>query len=305
MRLQPGAILLVMVALPLLVVFSTRQFRSVATDARMSTATSLPMTDPTATPRLLTATPAATATATPAPTRTPRPGRMAVAGPEYVPVLMYHYIRVADENADPVGYRLSILPERFAEQMAWLQEHAYTPMRMDDLAACLRGQQDCPDQPVALTFDDGYADAATEALPILNAYGFKATFYIVPGFVGRPGYMSWEQIELLHNSGMEIGSHTMNHADLTGLEDVKAIRNELVQSREVLEQRLGAPVRSFCYPAGSYAPQIMEEVRRAGYTNAVITAPGDQIGNLYEIPRRRVLGGETIAGFPWYMLPVE
>lgn len=305
MRLQPGAILFVMVALPLLILFGTQQFRSVSTGAFMSTATPLPTTEPTATPRVATATPASTATPAPAPTRTPLPGRMAVAGPEYVPVLMYHYIRVADEHADPVGYRLSILPERFDEQMAWLQENDYTPMRMDQLAACLRGRQECPEQPVALTFDDGYADAATAALPILNAYGFKATFYIVPGFVGRPGYMTWEQIELLYNSGMEIGSHTMTHADLTGLEDIKAIRSELVQSREVLEERLGVPVQSFCYPAGSYSPAIMEQVRLAGYTNAVITAPGNQIGSLYEIPRRRVLGGETIAGFPWYMLPVE
>lgn len=305
MRYQPGAILLVMVALPLLILFGVQQLRSGSTSARVVLATPFPTIAPTMTPQSATATPIATATSTPVPTSTPRPSRMAVAGPDYVPVLMYHYIRVADENADPVGYRLSILPERFDQQMAWLQENAYTPMRMDDLAACLRGQQDCPDQPVALTFDDGYADAATAALPILNRYGFKATFYIVPGFVGAPGYMSWEQIELLHNSGMEIGSHTMTHADLTGLTEISAIRKELVQSREVLEERLGVPVRSFCYPAGSYSAHISEQVRLVGYTNAVTTLPDNQIGNLYEIPRRRVLGGETIAGFPWYMLPVE
>jgi peptidoglycan/xylan/chitin deacetylase (PgdA/CDA1 family) len=301
--------LLAIAILPLLALLAfVPEFRSVPMAAFAPTPTATP---PPSTP---TPTPSSTATRMPTATRTPRPSatptvtatpsRLADADAAYVPVLMYHYIRTVDEQADPMGYRLSITPERFAEQMEWLRDNDYTPMRMDALSACLRGLTRCPENPVALTFDDGYTDAATEALPVLEEQGFVATFYVVVNFVGKPGYMTWEQIELLRDSGMEIGSHTVNHFDLTGLE-LDAAQDEIVTSRQLLEERLEVPVVSFSYPVGSYNSALAGVVRSAGYTNAVIVMPGDSITHMYEIPRRRVLGGESIAGFPWYMVPVE
>lgn len=222
----------------------------------------------------------------------------------YVPILMYHYIRDVGEAADPMGFRLSVRPDRFAEQMAWLAAEGYQPVRMHDLAGCLRAQQPCPRRPVALTFDDGYADAATAALPVLRRYGFPATFYIVTEFVGQPGYLSWEQIAELRDAGMEIGSHTLSHAGLSGLAR-EAARVEIVRSKAILEERLGIEVYSFSYPAGDYTDEIAAIVREAGYSNAVITLAADRPRGLYELPRRRVLGGETIAGFPWYFIPAS
>lgn len=222
---------------------------------------------------------------------------------EYIPILMYHYVREVAEELDPMGFRLSVTPERFAEQMEWLHDNDYTPVRLDQLAACLRNTEPCPDRLVALTFDDGYEDSASAALPILKRYRFPATFFIVPAFVDQPGYMSWEQIEQLRDNGMEIGSHTLIHADLTGL-SVEAARHEIEASRAFLEERLGVPVRSFCYPAGSYTPLISGMVRQAGYTSAVTASPLTGYNHMYQLARRRVLGGETIAGFPWYMTPL-
>ncbi len=301
--------LLAIAMLPLLALLAfVPAFRSVPMAAFAPTPTATP---PPATPTVMSS---STATSTPTATRTPRPSatptvtatpsRLADADAGYVPVLMYHYIRTVDEQADPLGYRLSITPERFDEQMEWLRDNDYTPIRMDTLSACLRGLTRCPQNPVALTFDDGYTDAATEALPILKKYGFVATFYVVVNFVGEPGYMTWEQIELLRDSGMEIGSHTINHFDLTGL-DLATAHDEIATSRQLLAERLEVPVVSFSYPVGSYTTALADMVRSAGYTNAVIVLPGNRITHMYEIPRRRVLGGESIAGFPWYMVPVE
>ena len=222
----------------------------------------------------------------------------------YVPILMYHYIREVHESDDPVGFRLSVQPARFAEQLAWLAAEGYEPLRMADLAACLRAERACPPRPMALTFDDGYADAATKALPILRHYGFSATFYIVTEFVGQPGYLTWEQVKELHEAGMEIGSHTLSHAALTGLSLAQA-RVELVRSKTILERRLGIPIESFSYPAGEHNAELAELVRELGYSNAVITLAANLPQNLYTLPRRRVLGGETIAGFPWYMVPAS
>lgn len=276
--------------------------------ALVSPATSTPTATATRVPATATALPSATATRTPTSTPTPvptptaTPSLLAEPGTDYIPVLMYHYVRVVDETRDPLGYRLSVAPERFAEQMAWLHAHGYTPLRMNELAACVRGQQPCPPQAVALTFDDGYEDMATAALPILQQYGFPATFYIIVNFVGYPGYMSWEQIEQLRDAGMEIGAHTLTHADLTGLPPERAWI-EIEQSRMVLEERLGMPITSFSYPAGSHNAELVEMVYAAGYNNAVTTLPETEIVHMYKIPRRRILGGETIAGFPWYLAP--
>lgn len=233
----------------------------------------------------------------------PTPGLRAPLEPPYTPILMYHYIRNVDEAADPLGFRLSVQPDRFAEQMAWLKAHGYETVLMRDLAACLRGERRCPPQAVALTFDDGYADNATAALPTLRRYGFRATFYVVAGFIGRDGYLSWEQLELLRDSGMEIGAHTVSHVDLAALELAEA-QAEIERSRATLERRLGIKVVSFSYPAGSYTPAVARAVRAAGFTSAVTAGPGESMRRLYELPRRRVLGGETIAGYPWYFLPM-
>lgn len=296
--------------LPLIVVGAAAQ--SVwPSQATISNVTSTPLAS-TKTPIVPTATPQPTAQPTPRPAAgvaaqvsaaEQAPSRLAKRQVDYIPILMYHYIRTVDETADPVGFRLSVTPERFAEQMGWLAENDYTPIRMDEVADCLRAKTECPRKPVVLTFDDGYADAATEALPILKRYGFTATFYIIVDFIDTPGFLSWRQVRQLHTSGMEIGSHTLSHADLTGLNPQQAQR-EIERSKIMLEQRLGTPMRSFSYPAGSYSPLHVGMARRAGYTNAVTTSPLIGFKHMYTLSRRRVLGGDAIEGFPWYMAPV-
>jgi peptidoglycan/xylan/chitin deacetylase (PgdA/CDA1 family) len=221
----------------------------------------------------------------------------------YVPILMYHYIREVDEAADPLGFRLSVRPDRFARQMAWLKRNGYSSITMAELAKCLRGEQACPRRPVALTFDDGYSDAATAALPILRRYGFTATFYIVTGLVDQPGYLTRQQVGELHAAGMEIGSHTLSHADLTGL-PIEQARREIYWSKLILQEWLGSDVVSFSYPAGQYNAELAAIVHEVGYSNAVSTLPGKRPRELYELPRRRVLGGETVAGFRWYFAPI-
>ncbi len=308
---KPGIRLGLIILLPvlLLVAYAWQSQSGGVRFALLSPATPTATATATRPPATATAQPSATVTrtATSTPTRTPTPtatpGLLAEPRTDYIPVLMYHYVRTVDETQDPLGYRLSVAPARFAEQMAWLHAHDYTPVRMDALAACLRAHQPCPSQPVALTFDDGYEDMATEALPILQQYGFQATFYIIVNFVGHPGYMSWEQIEQLRDAGMEIGAHTLTHADLTGLNPEQAWI-EIEQSRIMLEERLGIPVTSFSYPAGSHNAELADMVHAAGYSNAVTTLPEKAIVHMYKIPRRRILGGETIAGFPWYLVPL-
>ena len=180
--------------------------------------------------------------------------------------------------------------------MAWLHEQGYTAMRMDAVARCLSGETPCPARAVALTFDDGYADAFTAALPVLQRYGFTATFYIVSGFVGQPGYMGWEQLAALRDAGMEIAAHTVDHSDLTTLDPATA-DYEIVQSKADIERQLGITVVSFCYPTGLYNWSIEELTRAAGYLSATTTRWDGDYSDLMALPRRRISGGTAVEGF--------
>lgn len=231
-----------------------------------------------------------------------QPSLFVATDPDNTLILMYHYIRDVDPDEDELGYNLSISPELFEEHLIWLQENQYTPVRMDTLAACLRGEEACPERAVALTFDDGYEDAATIAFPILQRYDFPATFYIISGRVGQEGYMSWEQIRMLHEHGMEIGSHTISHPDLT-LTDQDVLEKQLVQSRATLEKHINVPVQSFCYPFGFYDDATVEAVRNAGYTNAVTTYASRTFERMYELPRYRLIGGDNSETLAIYAPP--
>lgn len=212
-----------------------------------------------------------------------------------VPILMYHYIRTVDAAADPLGYNLSVTPENFEQQIAWIQQQGYSGVTMAVAQRCMRGGG-CPARAIALTFDDGYEDAYTAALPILQRYGMRATFYIVNSFVGQPGYMTWEQLALLRDAGMEIGAHSVSHLNLTTLDQASAA-DEIGRSKADLESRLGVSVASFCYPAGFYDANIEALVAAAGYANATTTRWDADYSDVLALPRRRVAGDTTLDGF--------
>lgn len=239
--------------------------------------------------------------ASPTPSRAISTGPTAAPGSlTRLPILMYHYIRRADPAGDPAAYGLSVAPEQFAAQLDWLAREGYTTLRMDEALACLGGAPGCPARPVALTFDDGYMDAYTAALPLLRERGMVATFYIVGGFVGQPGYMGTDELRALHAAGMQLGAHSMRHLDLTTLGADEALR-ELTTSRAVVEAVTGAPATSFCYPAGRFTAETRALVARAGFTSAVTTQVSDDFGDPLLLPRVRVDGAADLEGFGWLL----
>jgi peptidoglycan/xylan/chitin deacetylase (PgdA/CDA1 family) len=211
---------------------------------------------------------------------------------------MYHYVRSVDASIDPLGYELSVAPDLFATHIAWLAQNGYQGIRLDQMIRCWQNQPICPPKPVVITFDDGYRDAASAALPILRQYGFLATFYIVPNFIDQPGYLTWAEVASLRDAGMEIGSHTLDHVMLTRTAPEEVAR-QVRESKLVLEQRLGISVSSFCYPVGDYDGYSIEAVRAAGYGNAVTTRWDTNYSELLALPRRRVAGGTTAEELGW------
>lgn len=201
-----------------------------------------------------------------------------------VPILMYHYIRVADP-ADTLGVALSVTPQNFDNQMKWLKDNNFESMKLADLTdpdrkviSQIIGQNK---KPVIVTFDDGYDNAATIATPTLKKYGFIGTFFIIRDFVGRPEYATQAQIDEMVANGMEIGSHTLDHLDLSKISLDRA-------KKQIVDSKLTA--ETFCYPSGKYTPEVVNLVKEAGYVAAVTTHPGvaNQDSDLFQLPRVRI-----------------
>jgi len=222
------------------------------------------------------------------------PGRLLV----HVPILEYHYIRVNPDPRDQLGFNLSVTPTNFKAQMSWLSAHHYHAIDLADLRAYFAGQVYLPSRPVVLTFDDGYEDFYATAWPILLALGLRGVSYVVPGFLGRRGYMTAAQVGQLDRAGIEIGSHTVHHVDLTRA-DPLTLRIELEASKGDLERLLGHPVLDLCYPSGRFDQAVEAAVAAAGYQSATTEQPGTSHSWADRLAwtRVRVAGGEQLPAF--------
>lgn len=208
----------------------------------------------------------------------------------YAPVLNYHHI--ADITPSSSYY---VSPKIFEQQMDWLNNKGYHFISYDHLYAAMAENGTLPKKPIVISFDDGVLDQYTNALPILNAYKIQAIFFIEIRNIGKADGMNWEQIRELISNGMTIGSHTINHNDLTQM-DEKTLAYEVEESKKILEQNLGIPIKFFAYPGGVYDQTAIEAVKKAGYVSAVNTVYStiQKIVNpddLYKIRRLRVGNG--------------
>ncbi len=196
-------------------------------------------------------------------------------------VLNYHKI-------DHTFISLSVQPEDFDNQMKYLHDNGYHTITPDELYEALAGNGQLPENPVLITFDDGYEDNYTNAYPILKKYGFKATIFVVTGFLDRhkKGYLSWDQAREMNQNGINIESHTVNHKSMTDLTDDE-LRSELVNSKKKAETELGHEVNYVAYPTGTYNLHIAQMVKEAGYKAAFTIKYGnvDKASNIFALER--------------------
>jgi peptidoglycan/xylan/chitin deacetylase (PgdA/CDA1 family) len=192
-----------------------------------------------------------------------------------VPILMYHRIDVLRPSLPAITRSLTVAPADFAAQMRWLAAHGYHAVTQQQLFAALEHGARLPAKPILITFDDGYRDVLANAAPVLRRLGLPATAYVITSRISGSdvSFLSWAQLHALEQDGVEIGSHTVHHAELPQLTDPAALQ-ELIQSRLVLERHLGHPVQWFAYPAGRFDARAEMLVRQAGYVLAVTTKPG-------------------------------
>ena len=228
----------------------------------------------------------------------PQPASAASTSWTYVPVLMYHYIRVNPDPRDRTGFALSVTPAAFHAQMDYLARNHFNVIPLSQAIAAIRTHRALPSRPVVLTFDDGYADFYTTAVPEMRRYGFTATDYVVPNLVGRGSFMTWSQVIAADRLGFTIGAHTMNHVALARSRTSVALW-EMSESKRQLQEMLGHPVIEFAYPYGSFNAYLAGRARAMGFESAASTMPGawHQPGELWWLDRQLVGGWTSLAAF--------
>ncbi|MEP7335939.1 MAG: polysaccharide deacetylase family protein [Actinomycetota bacterium] len=192
-----------------------------------------------------------------------------------VPILMYHRIDALDPSLPAITRRLTVDPRDFNAQMKWLVAHGYRTITQQQLFDALFGGRRLPAKPVMITFDDGYRNVFGKASPILDRLSLRATAYVIVGRIsnGDPSFLTRGQLRALERRGVEIGSHTLTHRDLTSLSSSE-LRHELLESRLALERALGHPVQWLAYPYGAYDARVVRMARGAGYVLGVTTRSG-------------------------------
>lgn len=222
-----------------------------------------------------------------------------------LPILTYHNIGSPPPEAGLP--KLYVSSDGFERQCRMLRRLGLRGVSLSEgLAAQRAGRRDV----VVLTFDDGYRDNFTTALPILHKYGFNATCYVVAGRIGeynvwdagllnvRKPLMSEGQLREWCTAGNEIGSHTLSHPSLPTL-GAAHLADELTGSKAILERITGCTVAHFCYPFGDDSPQVRGAVAAAGYESAVATRRG--LARLdddrYALPRVSINGGKGLLRF--------
>lgn len=168
--------------------------------------------------------------------------------------------------------------------MAWLAEAGYRTLSLSD---CLQPDFQSPQKAVVLTFDDGYRALMQHVLPVLLRLGFVATVFPVVKFVGqqnrwdynlfwrRMWHLDWNELRELLAAGWEVGSHSLRHAYLPALAPDE-LREDLLRSREILEQNLQIPIRHLSFPFGRGNERVLDCALRAGYES--VATLGQEFG---------------------------
>ena len=208
---------------------------------------------------------------------------------------MYHRIVDPAQAGDSLP-GLVVPPALFAAQMRVLHAAGWRTITAAELASSLQHGVAVAPRTFVVTIDDGWRDGYTEALPVLQAFGYRATYYVIGKRIGARRFLGGAELQALAAAGMEIGDHTFDHHALPSLPS-RMRRFEITAGADRIAQAVGQAPVTFCYPDGRFTVDVEAQVAQAGFGLALTTQPGTRASwsTRYAIPRLRVTPGTTPA----------
>lgn len=212
-----------------------------------------------------------------------------------VPVLCYHHIK---DVITPKDGEYSVSTAAFKAQMKALADSGYKTITPDQYYDYLVHGNPIPEKPVMLTYDDTDEEQFSIAKPEMDKYGFKGVYFIMTISIGRPRYMTKEQIKQLSDEGHVIASHTWDHSRFDRYKPEHEIEEggrkkivndwdqQLLKTKKKLEEITGKPVEHFAFPFGLWNHDGLPEIEKRGYKMAYqLSTPRDSTMPLYTVRR--------------------
>jgi peptidoglycan/xylan/chitin deacetylase (PgdA/CDA1 family) len=231
-----------------------------------------------------------------------------------MPILMYHSI--AERGPAPLA-RYRVAPKAFAAQLKFLRQSGYQALSLDEWAACIARCEPPQGKRVIITFDDGYKDFLTGALPALLDTGFAATLFVVTGKVGLTAdsdadengalpLMDWDDLRHIRSHGVAVQSHCAKHANLLEMSD-EAIDRDAREAQARLRAELGVEATMIAFPWGLSDARTRNALARSGYTIGLAASGGmsslaDDVMNL---PRVEIYGDDQPEDFARKIVAAE
>lgn len=174
---------------------------------------------------------------------------------------MYHSIGDND-------YNFTVRPDDFERQIKYLKDHHFKFLKLQDLGQILEGAL-VFEKGVGITFDDGYKDFFDTALPVLKKYGIPSILFVhadrkSDNLENGVNLMSWEDIKMAKENGVEMGSHTYSHSNLKEMTEDE-IKLEIDKSEETFQEKLGEIPKTIAYPGGKFTEKIIDAFKKRGY----------------------------------------
>ena len=183
------------------------------------------------------------------------------------------YHRFGDDRYPSTNIALDV----FAAQLSFFRDQGFKVLTLGEALEQLDSDGGLSERTVVLTVDDGYRSFLTGALPLLRRFGFAATLFINTDSVGRPGYMTWDDLVGLAAEGIEIGNHSASHAyflNLPASEQLSAFKKDIERAQVLFQTHLGWRPKLFAYPFGEYLPAWGGALRELGFKAAAAQNSG-------------------------------
>lgn len=215
-----------------------------------------------------------------------------------LPALCYHQVEPRASG------KFSLSTDKFRQQLEYLRSRNFTSLNSDDLEQIMAGKRPVPENAIIITFDDGFRTVYDYAFPIMKEFGFKGIVCVYPAFIGSGKAMNWNQLQNLINEGWSVESHSMTHANLSTKVDQPEIEKtflekEIINSRQIIEKKLGNKVKFMVWPYGCYTTQAIEMARGAGYVGAMTVDGGASYPELssFQLKRQVVYANDDMNKF--------